>query len=100
MKMTPKERYLTAMHHGQPDRVPLFDFLFTPDLFEAVNGRRPEVYTAEDAVECTLRLGMDSVWVPADGFAGYSPVQIDDKTYIDEWGTTYQHNGTSASWTG
>lgn len=83
------------MHHGQPDRVPLFDFLFTPDLFKAVNGRRPEVYTAEDAVECTLRMGLDSVWIPADGFAGYSPTVIDANTYIDEWGTTYMHNGTS-----
>lgn len=93
--MNARERFLTALHHGQPDRVPLFDFLFTPDLFEAVNGRRPEVYTAEDAVECSLRMELDSVWIPADGFAGYSPTVIDANTYIDEWGTTYIHNGTS-----
>lgn len=93
--MTGRERFLTAMHHGQPDRVPLFDFLFEQDLFQAVNGRRPEVYNAEDAVECSLRLGMDAVWVPADGFAGYAPTVISADTYIDEWGTTYKKNGTS-----
>lgn len=93
--MTGRERYLTAMHHGQPDRVPLFDFLFEQDLFQAVNGRRPEVYNAEDAVECTLRLGLDAVWVPADGFAGYAPTVISEDKYIDEWGTSYKKNNTS-----
>ena len=31
--MNGRERFLTAMEHRQPDRIPLFDFLFQQDLF-------------------------------------------------------------------
>lgn len=93
--MNCKERFLTALHHGQPDRIPLFDFLFTKDLFEEVVGRRPDAYNPEDAIECTMRMGLDSVWIPSDGFAGYTPTMLSENTYIDEWGTTYCANGTS-----
>ena len=94
--MTGKERFLTAMAHKQPDHIPLFDFLFMEDLFQEVIGHKPEVYNAEDAVNCSLKLGMDSVWIPSDGFAGYSPQMLGENTYIDEWGTTYKK--TESSW--
>lgn len=97
MEMTGRERFLTALNHGQPDRVPLFDFLFQKDLFEAVNGRRTEVYNAEDAVELSLRVGLDSVWIPDSGFAGYAIEMKPDNTYVDEWGTTFMSN-TAISW--
>jgi len=93
--MTGKERFLTAMNHQQPDQIPLFDFLFMQDLFKEVIGHRPEVYNAEDAVNCSFKLGMDSVWIPSDGFAGYAPKVLGDGIYQDEWGTTYQKNDSS-----
>lgn len=96
MKMTNKERFLTAMNHGQPDRVPLFDFLFQQGLFEAINGRRPETYNAEDAVELSLRADLESVWIPDSGFAGYAVEVQPDNTYVDEWGTKFLNN--HASW--
>lgn len=95
MSMTGKERFMTAMRHGQPDRIPLFDFLFMQDLFLEAIGHRPEAYNAEDAVACSLKLGFDSVWVPTDGFAGYAPTKLPDGSYVDEWGTTCKHNNTS-----
>lgn len=96
MVMNGRERFLTAMEHKQPDRIPLFDFLFMQDLFLEVLGHRPEVYNAEDAVACSKKMGLDSVWVPSDGFAGYAPKMLGDGTYEDEWGTVYQK--TESSW--
>ena len=50
--MTRKERFLMAVRGGQPDRVPMFDFLFQQPMYEALIGRRPEDYNGRDAVEC------------------------------------------------
>ena len=48
--MTRQERFLTALRGQQPDRVPLFDFLFQQPMYEALIGRRPERYNGRDAV--------------------------------------------------
>lgn len=94
--MSRKERFLAAVRGQQPDRVPLFDFLFQQPLYEALIGRRPGVYNALDAIACALALDHDAVWLPFGGFNGFQPTFLDSNTYIDEWGTTYRHN--DASW--
>lgn len=94
--MTRKERFLTALRVGKPDRVPMFDFLFQQPMYEALIGRKPECYNARDAVACALALEHDGVWIPFGGFSGYQPQTLSDKVYIDEWGTTYQKD--AASW--
>ena len=94
--MNCRERFLTAMDHKQPDRIPLFDFLFQEDLFQEVLGHRPGAYNAEDAVKCSLKMGEDGVWIPCDGFSGYSPKELGGGTYEDEWGTVYKK--TDSSW--
>lgn len=94
--MTRKERFLAAVRHEQPDRVPMFDFLFQQPMYEALIGRRPAAYNAKDAVDCALALSHDAVWVPFGGFSGYQPQTISDKVYVDEWGTTYQKD--DAAW--
>ncbi len=94
--MTRRERFMTAVRRGLPDRVPMFDFLFQEPLYEALLGHRPGVYNAADAVALALALDMDGVWLPFGGFNGFQPPRIDENTYLDEWGTTYQHN--EASW--
>ena len=66
-----KDRFLTAVHGKQPDRVPLFDFLFQQPLYEALIGRRPGTYNARDAVACALALDHDAVWLPFGGFNGF-----------------------------
>jgi len=94
-----RERFLTALRGGEPDYVPLFDFLDSQPLYEAVLGRRPSAYNACDTVELSLELGMDAVFVPFGGFKGYTAeIQTRDESgvYTDEWGTTYKNTG--ASW--
>ena len=94
--MNRKERLLTAIRLQQPDRVPMFDFLFQQPMYEALIGRRPESYNGPDAVALALALDHDGVWLPFGGYTGFKPVQLGEDTYIDEWGTTYRH--TASSW--
>jgi uroporphyrinogen decarboxylase len=94
--MTRKERFLTALKGQQPDRVPMFDFLFQQPMYEHLIGHRPEAYNGPDAVRCALALNHDGVWVPFGGFSGFQPKFLAENVYVDEWGTTYQKN--DASW--
>ncbi len=94
--MTRQERFLTALRGQQPDRVPLFDFLFQQPMYEALIGRRPESYNGRDAVACALALNHDGVWIPFGGFSGYRPKFLRANVYQDEWGTTFQKD--PASW--
>jgi uroporphyrinogen decarboxylase len=86
--MTPRQRILTVLGHGQPDRVPIFDFIYSKRLFKEVIGRVPETYDAEDVLECSRRIGYDMAPVPFGGVAGF--VIPGSDTYKDEWGTTYR----------
>ncbi len=90
--MERKERFLIAVKNGQPDRVPMFDFLFQRPLYRALIGREPAGYNARDAIECALSLNHDGVWLPFGGFNGFQPKYLDANTYIDEWGTTFRSN--------
>jgi uroporphyrinogen decarboxylase len=94
--MNRKERLLTALKVQQPDRVPMFDFLFQEPMYEVLIGHRPGGYNGPDAVKCALALDHDGVWLPFGGFSGYQPVFLSDDIYQDEWGTTYQR--TPSSW--
>jgi uroporphyrinogen decarboxylase len=93
--MNRRERFLSALRLQQPDRVPLFDFLFQQPLYEALIGHKPEGYNGEDAVKCALALDHDGVWLPFGGFSGYQPKYFKDNVYQDEWGTTYQKEASS-----
>jgi uroporphyrinogen decarboxylase len=96
LPMTRRERFLTAVKVQQPDRVPLFDFLFQQPLYEALIGHRPGAYNGPDAVQCALALDHDAVWLPFGGFTGWQPRFLSENVYQDEWGTTFQKN--EASW--
>jgi uroporphyrinogen decarboxylase len=91
-----KERFLTAVRLQQPDRVPMFDFLFQQPMYEALIGRRPASYSGCDAVALALALDHDAVWLPFGGYTGFRPKMLADDIYVDEWGTTYRH--TASSW--
>jgi uroporphyrinogen decarboxylase len=94
--MQRKERLLAALRRKPVDRVPMFDFLFQEGMYEHLIGHKPGFYNALDAMECALALEHDGVWLPFGGFSGFEPKMIDEKTYVDEWGTAYQRN--PASW--
>ncbi len=96
VEMTPRERVLTALTGGVPDRVPVFDFLFDQSLFEHVIGRRPETHNVEDVVALSLALALDAVYAGAGGPRGYQDRQLTASTYVGEWGTTYQRG--PAAW--
>jgi len=94
--MKSKERFLAALNLSRVDRVPLFEFLDSRALIKSLTGHWPQQYNAKDAVECSLKLGMDAVWVPfGGGCPGYS-IGSDSNIYVDEWGTTYKR--TKYSW--
>lgn len=94
--MKRKERFMAALNLQEPDRVPMFDFLFQQPMYEALIGHRPEAYNGRDAVECALALDHDGVWLPFGGATGYEPKFLAEDVYLDEWGTTYRKN--AASW--
>jgi uroporphyrinogen decarboxylase len=94
--MNRKERFLTALRAQQPDRVPIFDFLFQRPMYQTMIGRTPDGYNGRDAVACALALGHDGVWLPFGGFSGYQPVYLAEDVYRDEWQTTYRK--TASSW--
>ena len=93
--MTRKQRFMTALDLQQPDRVPMFDFLFQQPMYEALIGHAPEGYNGPDAVRCALALDHDAVWVPFGGFSGYQPKFLEENVYQDEWGTVYRKNESS-----
>jgi uroporphyrinogen decarboxylase len=97
--MRGKQRFLTALKGGTPDRVPIFDFLDSNLFIEKVIGRRPEAYNARDVMEATLACGLEGAFIGYGGFGGYdstAEVALDENRYRDEWGTVWEK--TDYSW--
>jgi len=94
--MRPKDRFLAAMKRQPVDRVPLYDFLFQRPLFQELIGRTPDAYNARDAMDLSVAMGLDGVWIPFGCFSGWSPEKLTERVYKDEWGTTFQQD--AASW--
>ncbi len=94
--MRPKDRFLAAMERKPVDRVPLFDFLFQRPLYTEIIGRTPDAYNARDALDLTVALGLDGVWIPFGCHSGWSAEKISEDVYKDEWGTTFQKD--AAAW--
>jgi uroporphyrinogen decarboxylase len=90
--MNRTERFNATIKHQPVDRVPMYDFLFQQPLFEVLIGRKPVSYNARDAVACALALDHDLVWVPFGGARDFQPRYLKPDVYIDEWGTTFEHN--------
>ena len=81
--MNSPERVETALRRGQPDRVPIVEFVIDPKVAHAA------VPDCADESDCKDRLGMDSVGCGAR----FDPVEErEDGTYVDEWGVTYRRN--------
>jgi uroporphyrinogen decarboxylase len=94
-----RERFISTLYLKPVDRIPLFEFLDSQNLFKYLTGLRPENYNTELAVKCCFKLGFDAVWAPFGGisaFADESNTGPGNDTYIDEWGTTYKK--TEFSW--
>jgi len=94
--MRPKDRFLAALKRFPVDRVPLFDFLFQQPLYTELIGRTPEAYNARDAMDLTVAMGLDGVWIPYSAPTSWSAEKISDRAYKDEWGTTNEKD--PAAW--
>jgi uroporphyrinogen decarboxylase len=100
--MSRRERFLTALRGGTPDRVPLFEFHFGPPFIEAVLGAPSHHYhNVDDEVAVARAVGLDMVWTAPLGFTGFTNVQLNGERYQDEWGTWWGTNANSwpAGWT-
>jgi len=85
-----RQRLLTALRGGQPDRVPIFDWPFNQALYEALLGYRPATYNGRDAARLALALGLDGVAALDSSPAGFEPAWLDAVRYRDEWGVLHQ----------
>lgn len=100
--MTGKERFVTALKGGIPDRLPVFDFISSPVFIERFTGKKPDSYCAQDIMDVTFKYGFDAAFIGYGGFGGYDSKNeniksndIDEDCYRDEWGTVYKKTGTS-----
>jgi len=80
-----RERFLTALDHGVPDMIPIYDMGMDAEVVTKIMG--VDSYSLELEVECYRKLGLDAVTAWPETF----PVEYfkDDKGrrgYIDEWG--------------
>jgi len=68
--MTPGERFLTTLMGGTPDRVPIYEHLFSRNLLKEQLGFSTELYDGEAQVKLATRLEIDCIWTPINEFCG------------------------------
>ncbi len=83
--MNSLERVRTALHLGQPDRVPVIEFLIDPAVYRAI------LPDARDQADFMDRMDMDAVACTPDWL---KVREGPDDTFVDEWGVTYVSRGT------
>ena len=91
--MKSKERIIAALNCQIPDRVPIFEHLFSPKLQEKLIGYKTILYEGEAIVKLANELGIDGVPIPIGGFCGFEDSASIGNTYTDEWGITYKKKG-------
>ncbi len=73
------------MKGGLPDRLPIFDFIDSPNFIERIIGRKPEDYTAQDIMEVTLKYGFDGAFIGYGGFGGYDTFDAPVDFPVRDW---------------
>ena len=92
--MKSRERFLTALKGGIPDRIPVTEHLFSQKLLKEVLGYNTILYEGKAQVELAINIGLDAIWTPINGFCGLEETPHEpDEIYKDEWGVTYRKNG-------
>jgi len=92
--MTSRERVVTALKGGTPDRVPVWEYLFSLKLMQEVMGYRTELYDGSTIARMAATMGIDSIWAPVNGFCGIEDIpHAPGEVYFDEWGVQYKKNG-------
>ncbi len=91
--MLPRERFLAALRIQPTDRVPIWDWVNNPALYQHQLNQTPKYYDGRLAARLSHALELDACWVPDGGFMGLPSAHWqwdDDAHYTDEWGTGYQ----------
>jgi uroporphyrinogen decarboxylase len=83
--MTGRERFQAALHHQEPDMVPIFECVYSRPLFQEVLGYVPETFDPVSVFACSRRIGYDFVIIPIPGVSGFRPLGLKDAVYVDEW---------------
>ncbi len=92
--MKPRERFVTALRCGVPDRVPVYDFIGGRGLQRQLLGYTTDLYEAETQAKMARMLGFDAFPVFLGGFCGVEEEpHADGSHYQDEWGVTYVKHG-------
>ena len=92
--MTSRERFLTALSGGVPDRIPIMEHLFSLKLMQELLGYTTVLYDGKTQAKLAAKLGIDGIWTPINGFCGIEETPHEpNEIYKDEWGVTYQKNG-------
>ena len=97
--MNGRERFLTALRGGVPDRVPLFETHFGLRYIRELLG--PDVspyHNVDDEIAMSRATGLDMVWTAPLGFTSFANIQLHGERYQDEWGTWY--GSDESSWPG
>ncbi len=74
-----RERFVVALNCGTPDRVPLFEFLFSPKLQEKIIGYRTKLYDGKAIIKLANKLGINGVPIPVDGYCGFEDSPTEGK---------------------
>ncbi len=93
--MLPVERVRQTLSHVEPDKVPLFDFLYNEISLQKFLGGGP--LTPERRMKVWLSLGFDLVCLGFDHPIGYSPRSGRPGIWIDEWGIA-SRQGKGMNW--
>ena len=92
--MKSRDRFLTALAGGTPDRVPIHEHLFSLKLLQEQLGYTTVLYDGDAQAKLATKLGIDTIWTPVNGFCGIEDVPHEEnEIYKDEWGVTYRKNG-------
>ena len=99
--MTGRDRYLTALRGGVPDRVPLHELHWSPRFIRETLGQLTSPHhNADDEIAMARATGVDMVWTAPLGFTALTNVQLHGEEFVDEWGTPWGSNEQSwpAAW--
>ena len=92
--MKSRERFVTALRCGIPDRVPVYDFIGGRGLQQQLLGYTTDLYDAETQAKLAGLLGFDAFPVFLGGFCGVEEEpHAPGSKYQDEWGVTYVQHG-------
>ncbi len=98
--MNGRDRFLTALRGGQPDRVPLFELHFNLRFIREILGDslNSPYHNVDDEVRMSRATGLDMLWTAPVGFTSFANIQQHGERYQDEWGTWYGMD--ESSWPG